>query len=48
MVEQVENGIMGESLDINSKVLQFKILEFIYNSFIVGHLSRAKTYKIVQ
>jgi len=31
----------------NSKPLWFKILEFVYNSPIVGHPSRIKTYKII-
>ena len=32
----------------SSKLLRFKILEFIYNSPIAGHPGRVKTYKIVQ
>jgi len=31
----------------NSKPLQFKILNFIYDFPIVGYPGRAKTYKIV-
>jgi hypothetical protein len=33
---------------LNSKPLQFKILEFIHNSPIIGHPGRVKMYKIVQ
>jgi len=33
---------------LNSKPLRFKILEFIYNSPIVGYPSYAKIYEIVQ
>jgi hypothetical protein len=32
---------------LSSKPLQFKILEFIYNSPVAGHPGYAKTYKIV-
>jgi hypothetical protein len=32
---------------LNSKPLQFKILEFIYNSPVVGHPGHIKIYKIV-
>ena len=33
---------------LSSKPLQFKILEFVYNSPIAGHPGRVKIYKIVQ
>jgi hypothetical protein len=33
---------------LNSKLLQFKILEFVHNSSIVGYPGHIKTYKIVQ
>jgi len=32
---------------LNSKPLQFKILNFVYDSPIVGHPGYIKTYKIV-
>ena len=32
---------------LSSEPLQFKILEFVYNSPVVGHPGRAKIYKIV-
>jgi len=31
----------------NSEPLQFKILNFVHNSPVVGHSGYAKTYKIV-
>ena len=33
---------------LSSKPLQFKILEFVYNSPVAGHPGCIKTYKIVQ
>jgi hypothetical protein len=32
----------------SSKPLQFKILEFVHNSPVIGHPGRTKTYEIVQ
>ena len=33
---------------LNSKPLQFKILEFAYDTAVAGHPGQAKTYEIVQ